>query len=96
LETMSKAEGVPDWLEPTSNANEILRVQGALKELEKWVPSAGLALLHVFFPGSLTYADENVRDNVNKKFWKRASHTKAIRRQAEHGRRENERGTMQV
>ena len=29
---------------------QIENVVGALKELEKWVPTAGLAMLQVFFP----------------------------------------------
>jgi hypothetical protein len=96
LGTMEKKEGVPEWLEPAQSESEVLRVQGALKELEKWVPTAGLALLHVFFPGNIQYADENVRDKVNKKFWKRASHTRGIRRRAEQARRNNERELAQV
>ncbi|KAF1845530.1 uncharacterized protein K460DRAFT_376942 [Cucurbitaria berberidis CBS 394.84] len=53
LKTMNKYEGVPPWLEPAKTNNDVFRVQGGRKELEKWVPTAGLALLHVFFPGSL-------------------------------------------
>lgn len=58
----------------------------ALKELEKWFSGAGLTMLHIFFSTSPEYDDKNVRDNVSKKFRKRASQTKRIRR-AEQARR---------
>ncbi|KAK7728875.1 hypothetical protein SLS63_006483 [Diaporthe eres] len=58
-------------------------VHGALIELEKWVPTAGLAMLGVFFPRGLSYNDEAVRDNVHKRFWRQASHTKPWRLKAE-------------
>lgn len=66
-------------------------VQGALMELEKWVPTAGLALVQIFFPVALQYNDESIRDNVAKKFWKRAYHTRSVRKRAEEKRREVER-----
>lgn len=62
-------------------------VHGALMELEKWVPTAGLSMLQVFFPVGLQYHDEAVRDNVHKKFWRRAYHTKSVRKRAEQKRR---------
>ncbi|KAK8070417.1 hypothetical protein PG997_010620 [Apiospora hydei] len=90
LESMAKTDGVPDWLEPAQTPADIIRVHGALKELEKWVPGAGLALIKIFFPAKLDFEEDNVRDNVNKKFWKRAWHTKRVRRNAEHARRRQE------
>jgi hypothetical protein len=122
LESMSKEDGVPGWLEAirppavvvNTNANRSLKsailshiykpspenrpadepvvrvtggVHGALIELEKWVPTAGLAMLDVFFPRGLEYSDEAVRDNVHKRFWRRAYHTKDVRRDAEICRR---------
>lgn len=62
-------------------------VHGALIELEKWVPAAGLAMLEVFFPQGLGYSDEAVRDNVHKRFWRQAYHTKDWRQKAETWRR---------
>lgn len=62
-------------------------VHGALMELEKWVPTAGLSMLQVFFPVGLQYHDEAIRDNVHKKFWRRAYHTKSVRKRAEQKRR---------
>ncbi|KAI2613256.1 hypothetical protein GGR54DRAFT_330172 [Hypoxylon sp. NC1633] len=90
LNSMTERDGTPGWLRPASDQERVSRTQGALKELEKWVPGAGLALLKIYFPGNLDYDDRSIRDNVNKKFWKRASHTKALRRRAELARRENE------
>lgn len=66
-------------------------VHGALIELEKWVPTAGLAMMQIFFPSGLEYRDGNIRDNVHKKFWRRAYHTKSVRKMAEEKRREIER-----
>ena len=92
LTSMEQKDGVPAWLEPLrSGQNEIANTHGAFKELEKWVPTAGLAMIQIFFPTSLRYKDENIKDNVHKKFWKRAYHTKSIRRRAECKRREVER-----
>ncbi|KAI0838238.1 hypothetical protein F5Y06DRAFT_287346 [Hypoxylon sp. FL0890] len=48
-------------------------VHGALIELEKWVPTAGLAMIQIFFPGRLKYNDEG----------QRAHHTKSVRKRAE-------------
>ncbi|KAK7946073.1 uncharacterized protein PG986_010394 [Apiospora aurea] len=90
LESMAKTDGVPDWLEPAQTPADIIRVHGALKELEKWVPGAGLALIKIFFPARLDFEEDSVRDNINKKFWKRAWHTKRVRRNAEHARRRQE------
>jgi hypothetical protein len=62
-------------------------VHGALMELEKWVPTAGLAMVQIFFPAGLKYSDESVRDNVHKKFWRRAYYTSEVRARAEKKRR---------
>jgi hypothetical protein len=92
IDSMERKDGVPTWLEPLRvKPNKIANIHGALKELEKWVPTAGLAMIQVFFPSSLHYRDDRIRDNVHKKFWKRAYHTNGIRRRAEHKRRELER-----
>lgn len=122
IESMSREDGVPSWLEPffpsavasdvettRSSTSKFLSricklslenhhptkdmvrvgggVHGALIELEKWVPEAGLAMLEVFFPRGLGYSDEAVRDNVHKRFWRRAYHTKGSRQTAETFRR---------
>ncbi|KAM0309461.1 hypothetical protein ACHAO8_009026 [Botrytis cinerea] len=92
LDSMTKEDGVPDWLEPIKfEKNNIANVHGALQELEKWVPTAGLAMVQIFFPASLQYEDDHIRNNVHKKFWKRAYHTKDVRKKAENKRRESER-----
>jgi hypothetical protein len=52
-------------------------------ELERWVPTAGLAMLQVFFPTGLSYKDESVKYNFHKKFWKKAYYVGKIRSQAE-------------
>ncbi|KAL7619824.1 hypothetical protein AAE478_010369 [Parahypoxylon ruwenzoriense] len=76
-----------------NNRNEIIYavgVHGALIELEKWVPTAGLAMSQIFFPAGLKYNNEAIRDNVHKKFWQRAYHTKSVRKRAEEKRRAEE------
>lgn len=120
LESMSREDGTPDWLEPvrpseppatvsitkapascilkmlsylrrhahdSASPNERLvhaaGVHGALIEVEKWVPTAGFAMLDMFFPKGLSYNDDAVRDNVHKRFWRRAFHTRASRCNAE-------------
>ena len=93
LTSMKREDGTPEWLEPVRARDRIIRVHGALKELEKWVPGAGLAMINKFFPTRLEYDDGIVRDNINKKFWRRAWHTVRVRRQAEHARR-NARGDV--
>ena len=60
-------------------------------ELEKWVPTAGLALVQIFFPSGLEYNDASIRDNVHKKFWQKAYHTAGVRKKAEVKRRTAER-----
>ncbi|KAF3059525.1 hypothetical protein GL218_04504 [Daldinia childiae] len=65
-------------------------VHGALIELEKWVPTAGLAMAQTFFPAGLQYNDAAIRDNKHKKFWQRAYHTKSIRDRAAVKRRAEE------
>lgn len=116
LYSMSREDGVPEWLEPIKNtplnlpkAETYIKskygprrldnhdrglhvvfaigVHGALIELEKWVPTAGLAMVQIFFPGGLRYNDQAIRDNVHKKFWRSAYHTKSIRKRAEERRR---------
>jgi hypothetical protein len=125
LSSMSKDDGVPEWLEPikpkradaathggqspfelstftipmcfgpreTEKDNVIYasNVHGALIELEKWVPTAGLAMVQVFFPAGLKYNSESIRDNVHKKFWQKAYRTKSVRKRAEEKRRGEER-----
>ena len=91
LDSMERKDGVPAWLEPLSvEQNEIANIHGALQELEKWVPTAGLAMMQIFFPTSLRYREGRIRNNVHKKFWKKAYHTNRMRRQAEFKRRELE------
>lgn len=104
LATMSENDGVPSWLEPLKpeqldqarTAREpddtiyAVGVHGALVELEKWVLTAGLAMVQRFFPASLRYEDKRVRDNVHKKFWQRAYHIQSIRKRAGERRRAEE------
>jgi len=65
-------------------------IHGTLMELEKWVPTTGLAMVQIFFPAGLEYKDETIRDNVHKKFWRKTYHTKSVRNRAEKKRREEE------
>ncbi|KAK2611772.1 hypothetical protein N8I77_005096 [Diaporthe amygdali] len=71
-------------------------VHGALIELEKWVPTAGLAMLEIFFPRGLAYNDTAVRDNVHKRFWRQAYHTKDLRRKTEVRRRQQYRAAAVI
>lgn len=47
-------------------------VRGAIQELEKTFPKAGLALMREFFPALVRYEPERYRTNAEKKFWKKA------------------------
>lgn len=108
LHTMSKEDGVPGWLEPlkpeppgdagpsreTSDTIYAVGVHGALMELEKWVPTAGLAMVPIFFPTSLRYEDERIRNQVHKRFWRRAYSTQSVRKRAEAKRRAEERRSL--
>lgn len=94
LASMSTMDGVPEWLEAIKPVESGLvyanGVQGALIELEKWVPTAGLSMIPIFFPGGLSYNDEAIRYNMQRKFWKRAFATRSTRQEAEkHRRKEN-------
>lgn len=72
----------PQWLQPLQAlSHNTANVQGALIELEKWVPTAGLAMVQVYFPTSLQYDAKITRDNIHKKFWKRAYATGRMRRE---------------
>ncbi|KAI0137494.1 hypothetical protein BJ170DRAFT_606089 [Xylariales sp. AK1849] len=71
-------------------------VHGALMELEKWVPTAGLAMVQVFFSAGLNYNDDCIRDNIHKKFWQRAYYTRAVRKRAEEKRLIEERSQALV
>lgn len=68
LESMKVQDGAPAWLAPASSAGNIANVHGALIELEKWVPGAGLAMLQIFIPAKLQYEDDNVKYNMHKRF----------------------------
>jgi hypothetical protein len=87
LDSMDGSHGMPAWLVPISkrpgDGAQIENVHGALMELERWVPTAGLAMLQVFFPTSLSYKDESVKYNFHKKFWKKAYYVGKIRSKAE-------------
>ncbi|KAM0518904.1 hypothetical protein ACHAPE_003894 [Trichoderma viride] len=47
-------------------------VRGAIRELEKSFPQAGVALMQEFFPALVKYEPERYRTNAEKKFWKKA------------------------
>ncbi|KAL7956843.1 hypothetical protein V8C34DRAFT_199740 [Trichoderma compactum] len=47
-------------------------VRGAVRELEKIFPKAGVALMLEFFPALVKYEPERYRTNGEKKFWKKA------------------------
>ena len=67
-----RKDGVSFWLEPLkSDWKKIANVHGSLKELEKWVPTAGLAMIQLFFPISLRYDDNKIKDNLHKRLRKK-------------------------
>lgn len=93
LTSMSISDGIPAWLEPIKPQKKIIYavgVHGALMELEKWVPTAGVANVQLFFPSGISYSDERIRHNISKKFCKRAYHTANVRKRAEEKRRKEE------
>jgi hypothetical protein len=47
-------------------------VRGAIRELEKTFPKAGVALMQEFFPALVKYEPARYRTNGEKKFWKKA------------------------
>lgn len=87
---------LPAWLVPFQGKEKELQTAntvGALRELEKWVPRAGLAMQQIYFPGDLRFEESRMRYNIDKQFWKKAYHTRDIRKQAERKRREVERNS---
>jgi hypothetical protein len=91
LESNAREDGMPEWLVPLPNDRDgrlkVENIHGALIELEKWVPTAGLAMLQTFFPSGLHYKDQSVKYNIHKTFWKRAYRVSSTRRKAEAKRR---------
>lgn len=82
------------WLKPQDPSNgTVAGLQGALQELERHVPTAGLAMLRMFFAGEIHYHVESVHGNIHKKFWKRAAHTQEERNRFEQTHRDLERST---
>ncbi|KAL7894296.1 hypothetical protein HDV63DRAFT_160296 [Trichoderma sp. SZMC 28014] len=59
------------WRQPL-DSEEIPGVRGAIRELEKAFPKAGVALMQEFFPALVKYEPERYRTNAEKKFWKKA------------------------
>lgn len=47
-------------------------VRGAIRELEKLFPKAGVALMQEFFPALVKYESERYRTKGEKRFWKKA------------------------
>ncbi|KAM0445169.1 hypothetical protein ACHAPV_009486 [Trichoderma viride] len=47
-------------------------VRGAIRELEKTFPKAGVALMQQFFPALVKYEPDRYQTNAEKKFWKKA------------------------
>lgn len=47
-------------------------VRGAIREVEKLFPKAGVALMQEYFPATARYEPERYRTNAEKKFWKKA------------------------
>ncbi|PYI05119.1 hypothetical protein BO78DRAFT_419978 [Aspergillus sclerotiicarbonarius CBS 121057] len=60
-------------LGPKLAEGDVRDVMGGLMELEKWFPKAGVALLPVFFPGSVEYDAGLLNSNRERRFWKRAT-----------------------
>ncbi|PON28913.1 hypothetical protein TGAM01_v202021 [Trichoderma gamsii] len=59
------------WRQPL-DYEETSGVRGAIRELEKAFPKAGVALMQEFFPALVKYEPERYRTNAEKKFWKKA------------------------
>ncbi|KAI1110851.1 hypothetical protein F5Y14DRAFT_336844 [Nemania sp. NC0429] len=57
---------VHDWLEPWETPG----VRGALRELEKTIPKAGIALMPKYFPVFWKIDGERYRDKREERFWK--------------------------
>ncbi|KIW32331.1 uncharacterized protein PV07_03885 [Cladophialophora immunda] len=55
----------PPYLEPWKTA----AVRGAIRELEKTIPKAGMALMPEFFPALLRMEKERYRDAKETRFW---------------------------
>ncbi|KAM0801860.1 hypothetical protein BDR22DRAFT_888307 [Usnea florida] len=52
--------------------DQVPGVRGAIRELEKTIPMAGVALMQEFFPALNKYEPARYRTNAEKKFWKKA------------------------
>lgn len=100
LSPISKEHDIPDWLGPdrTKSTEYCVDdgVHGALMELEKWVPTAGLAMVQMFFPSGLKYNDAAIREKDHKKFWKAAYEFKNIRKAEAEKKRKEEREQKRV
>jgi hypothetical protein len=59
------------WREALNTENTA-GVAGAIQELEKVIPKAGVALMLEFFPAIMRYESDHYRTNSEKKFWKKA------------------------
>lgn len=68
-EDMDDKDG--QWLQALDH-DAIPGVRGAIRELEKAFPKAGVALMQEFFPSLIKYEPERYRTNAEKKFWKKA------------------------
>ncbi|KAK8023562.1 hypothetical protein PG993_011628 [Apiospora rasikravindrae] len=81
-----RPQRMPGWLE------SMAKTDGVPNWLEPAQTPAGIIRAHGALKELKKWVEfqENVRDNVNKKFWKRAWHTKRVRRNAEHARRRQE------
>lgn len=59
------------WRQPL-DYEETSGVRGAIRELEKAFPQAGVALMQEFFPALVKYEPARYRTNAEKEFWKKA------------------------
>ncbi|KAI1196162.1 hypothetical protein F5X97DRAFT_305970 [Nemania serpens] len=57
---------VYDWLEPWETPG----VRGAIRELEKTIPRAGIALMPEYFPALWKIDSERYRDKREERFWR--------------------------
>ncbi|XDG04815.1 hypothetical protein ABKA04_004430 [Annulohypoxylon sp. FPYF3050] len=100
LSPLLKEHDLPDWLGPDrTKPTEYYvddGVHGALMELEKWVPTAGLAMVQMFFPSGLKYNGAAIRERDHKKFWKAAYKSKNIRKAEAEKKRKEEREQKRV
>jgi hypothetical protein len=92
LNSMKRKNDVSAWLKSLRRErNSIANVHDVLQQLEKWISTAELTMMQIFFFISLRYEKDNIRNKIHEKFWKRAYYTKRIIKKTECRKRKTER-----